>query len=185
MAEKPKKSLFVVDMLKDFMSKQVYPKAKLPVEPSKEIIDSVKKAIEYARRKGIPIFYLNDSHDEDDPEFQEWPKHCVKGTEGAEVIDELKPRPEDYIIKKRTYDGFTNPNLERSLHELGVREIYETGVVADICILETGKSALRKGYSVSVIKECVSGLKSQEEGLEELEKAGIEIITLEELIKLI
>jgi nicotinamidase-related amidase len=33
--------------------------------------------------------------------------HAIKGTEGAQVIAELKPdEAKDYIVEKRTYSGF-------------------------------------------------------------------------------
>src|SRR5262249_61058178 len=43
------------------------------------------------------------------------PTNCVKGTEGAEVINELKPGPDDYIVTKVRSSAFHETKLETLL----------------------------------------------------------------------
>lgn len=174
------KALFVIDMLKDFMSEEIYGDAKLPVEPSKEIVDEVEEAVKIARENEVRVFYVNDAHEEGDEEFEEWSEHCMKGTEGAEVLGRIAPRGNDYVIEKKTHDGFSNSKLNGRLQELNVGEIYEVGVVTDICVLETGKTGVEHGYDMKAIREAVSGLEERDGGLEDLEDAGIEVVSLEE-----
>lgn len=50
---------------------------------------------------------MNDAHLPNlDKEFEIWPVHAVVDTKGAEVIDELKPKESDYVVRKRKYSVF-------------------------------------------------------------------------------
>lgn len=175
------KAVFVVDMLKDFMPESIYSEAALPVEPAKQVIEPIKEFIEEAREEDVPVFYLNDSHWEEDPEFEEWGEHCVKGTEGAEVIEELKPEEEDIVIEKPKYSGFSNSRLKKDLEERDIDEVYIIGVVTHVCVLETAKDALKNGLETYVVKECVSGTNSRKHGLEKVKENGIDLISREEI----
>ena len=152
-----KRALLIIDMLNDF----ILPGSPLEIPAARNIIASIKSVLNKARRKGIPIIYLCDQHQADDPEFQVWPPHAVKGTEGAEVVSELKPQPGDHIIVKTSYSGFFETKLESLLRRLGVDELILTGVVTNICILYTGAEAYMRGYRVSVSEEQVAALDEE------------------------
>ncbi|MDH5715707.1 MAG: cysteine hydrolase [Candidatus Aminicenantes bacterium] len=152
-----KRALLIIDMLNDF----ILPGSPLEVPQARSIIPHIKRELNNARREGIPVIYLCDQHQADDPEFQVWPPHAVKGTEGAEVVSELKPQPGDYIIVKTSYSGFFETELDSLLRRLGVNELILTGVVTNICILYTGADAYMRGYRVSVSEEQVAALDEE------------------------
>lgn len=41
-----------------------------------------------------------------------FPVHCVKGTEGSKIIDELEVKPSDKIICKRRDSAFYSTDLD-------------------------------------------------------------------------
>ena len=94
--------MLVIDMLNDF----VLPGAPLEVPSARRIVPAIEKRIETARRRGVTVIYVCDAHAEDDAEFEIWGRHAVKGTEGAEVIAELRPAPDDIVLAKTTYSAF-------------------------------------------------------------------------------
>ena len=57
-----------------------------------------------ARKNDVPVVYSIDAHYPQDVEVvRKWGNHAIKGTEGAQVIAELKPEEcKDYIVEKRT-----------------------------------------------------------------------------------
>ncbi len=146
-------ALLVVDMLNDFTLDD----APLKVEENKKIIPNIKKLIENERNKSH-IIYVCDAHSENDVEFEIWPKHCVKKTKGAEIVDELKPKDSDFIVEKTTYDGFYNTVLDELLKNLGVTRLIITGCVSNICILHTASSAVLRRYDVEIPINCISSL---------------------------
>ena len=152
------KAFIIIDMLNDF----VQPGAPLEVPKARDIIPHIKKRVEEARNKGIPIIYLCDHHQPDDKEFNVWLAHAVKSTEGAEIVDELKPHEEDYAVPKISYSAFYNTALEELLNKLKSDELIITGVVTNICILYTAMDALARGYKVDVPEDSVAALNQED-----------------------
>jgi nicotinamidase-related amidase len=149
-----KKALLINDMLNDFL----LPGAPLEVPRGRDIVPSLKERINQARKERIPVIYICDSHSRDDEEFRHWPPHAVAGTDGARIIDELKPQSEDYIIEKTRYSGFYKTQLDSMLKRLGIEELIITGLMTNICILYTAVDAQMRGYSVIIPTDSVAEL---------------------------
>lgn len=146
------RALLVIDMLKDF----VHEDGALPVEGAAKLIPKINAEIKKFRGRGEPVIFIADSHAPDDKEFEIWPKHCVKGSDGAEVIEGLDKKDEDEVIAKTTYSAFYNTGLEEVLKDKGVTELILTGVLTDICVMHTAADAAMRGYGVRVLKDCVA-----------------------------
>ena len=153
------KALVVVDMVNDFVS----PDGSLYVSNTANIIEPIKAKIKGAKDAGIPVIFVNDSHEEDDREFKVWPKHCVKNTEGAKVVKDLMISEGNTHVDKTTYSGFYETRLDKVLKEAGVEEITLVGCVTNICILHTASDAILRGYKVTVPRDCVAGLDKADE----------------------
>mgnify|MGYP001618900364 FL=1 len=156
----PEEALLIIDMLNDF----VLEGAPLEVPETRKIIPVIKKEISEARAKGIPVIYICDAHDKNDKEFSKfgWPAHAVKGTKGAQVVDELIPQPNDIIIEKTTYSGFYNSRLDKILKKLGVKNLRLTGCVTHICVMFTASDAVLRDYKVMVVENGVAGLAKED-----------------------
>lgn len=148
-----KKALLVIDMLNDFIREE----GKLYIgKRGEKIILPIQRQLKYFREKDNPVFYICDCHRFDDKEFKLFPSHCVSGTKGAEIIEELKPAHNDFIIHKRRYSGFFQTDLDISLREKGISEIELVGVCTNICVLYTAASARMLDYKVTVLKDAVA-----------------------------
>ena len=156
----PEEALLIIDMLNDF----VLEGAPLEVPETRKIIPVIKKEISRARAKGISVIYICDAHDKNDKEFSKfgWPAHAVKGTKGAQVVDELIPQPNDIIIEKTTYSGFYNSRLDKILKKLGVKNLRLTGCVTHICVMFTASDAVLRDYKVMVVENGVAGLAKED-----------------------
>jgi nicotinamidase-related amidase len=129
--------ILVIDMQNDFV------KGKLKCERAARIVPNIKLLLDNARGRDIPIFYCIDAHlPKDTYEMNLWGPHAMKGTEGANVIDELKPfAGRDYIVPKRTYSAFDGTGLNRALNGLydgkGANALIITGLHTNICDIHT------------------------------------------------
>jgi nicotinamidase-related amidase len=155
-----KEALLVIDMLNDF----VLPGAPLEVPDTRRVIKNIQQELNSARASGRPVIYVCDAHAPDDREFAKfgWPAHAVHGTKGAEVIDELAPRPGDAVVHKNTYSGFYNTSLDDVLKKLGVDSLRLTGCVTHICIMVTASDAVLREYEVSVVEDGVAGIAQED-----------------------
>ncbi len=152
-------ALLVVDMQKDFC----YESGALYIgDHVRRIFDPLRRTIELAREKEVPVIFTQDWHREDDSEFKIWPKHCLAGSEGAEIIEELDPKPSDYYVKKRRYSAFFSTDLDLTLRELGVKSLVVCGVVTNICVLHTVADAVMRGYDVIVLEDCTAALTKED-----------------------
>ncbi len=155
-----REALLVIDMLNDF----VLEGAPLEVPDTRKIVPVIKDEIDKARAAGNPVIYICDAHAPDDKEFKKfgWPAHAVKGTWGAEVVEELKPGKEDIVIRKTTYSGFYGTDLDETLKRLGVDSLRLTGDVTHICVLFTASDAVLRDYTVTVVEDGVAGLSKED-----------------------
>ncbi len=158
---KDKKALLIIDMLNDFVGEG----APLEVPSTRTIIPHLKEEINEARKEGLPIIYICDTHQEHDKEFvkMNWPVHAIKGTTGSEVIEDLEQKDEDIFIEKTTYSAFYNTDLDKILKELEINVLRITGTVTHICILFTAAEGGIRGYDVEVPSNCVAGLDENDE----------------------
>lgn len=147
------KAVIVIDMLNEFIYGNKN-KLLINLNQRKKLISNIKKVISLAHKKNIPIIYSNLVLTGNEPITKVIGNCCIKGTEGAEIIPELKPTKKDYISEKKGYDGFFKSNLEKLLRKLKVKEIYLVGIQTDCCVRETGVTAAHLGFDVFVIEDC-------------------------------
>ena len=149
-----KTALLLSDMLIDFVS----PKGKLFVPDTRKTIVPIRSLLGKARTSGVMIVYIQDWHRPDDPEFSIWGLHAVQDTRGIAIIPELAPAPEDFIVRKRTYDPFFSTDLDLLLRQKGIQNLVISGTVANICVLHAAGSAALRGYQVVVAVDTISAL---------------------------
>lgn len=170
-----KKALLVIDMLNDF----VKPDGALYIgEAAQRVAKEVEAIIDKARQEGMPVIYICDNHRADDAEFNMFKPHCVKGTKGAEIVEELAPQPGDYIIPKRRYSAFFGTDLDATLREMGVSELVLVGVCTNICVLYTAADARMLNYDVTVVRNAVASFSQEahEFALKEMESTlGVKV----------
>ncbi len=149
-----KTAVIVVDMQNDF----VKPEGRLHVPKAMETVEPIRRLLDKARRAGARVFYTQDTHYDDDPEYGIWGEHVRYGTWGWQIIDELKPQPGDIVIVKTRYDGFYGTPLDDLLRVYGIEYTVIVGTVANICVLHTAASAALRWYKVVVPVDGISAL---------------------------
>lgn len=187
---------FDVDTQIDFL----YPAGALYVPGAERIVPIVARLNRFAAERGIPVISTTDAHAEDDPEFRQWPPHCVKGTLGQRKPEEtlLEPRlvvpsnPGEFsvegaaqiILEKQALDCFTNPNLPAILDRLGGERAVVYGVVTEYCVRACALGLLARGRAVEIVTDAIQTLKEEDgrRALEEIQAAGGRLTKLEEVL---
>ncbi len=147
-------AVVIVDMLHDF----VY--GKIKCDRALPIIPRTGGLADAARSSGIPVLYANDSHTRKDFEIHRWGEHAMRGSRGAKVISELRPRKRDVEIPKTTYSSFFNTRLERELKRTydgkGSNTLVLSGLHTDCCVRHTCADAFFRGYESIVAEDAVN-----------------------------
>ena len=150
------KALVIVDMLNDF----ILPDGALYCGPTASaIVGPVKELLEQARANKNLIIYLCDAHKENDLEFNRFPKHCVKDTPGAQIIDELTPDTQtnrELLVRKTRYSGFYGTILGYILEANKVEEAIVCGVCTSICVHDTVGGLANRDIKVKIVENAVA-----------------------------
>lgn len=193
-----------VDTQADFM----LPGGKLYVPGAERLIPNLKRLTDAGRENRV--FIIGDAcvHTADDPEFQQFPPHCVKGTPGAEIIPETRadrifvvpnrrgaPIPQDLsvyqqvILEKQTLNVFDNPNTPILLERVARftdpdAEIFVFGVVTEYCVRLAAKGLLERGRRVALVQDAIETLKREDgpKAIAELTAAGARLVTTEDAL---
>ncbi len=174
------RALLIIDLQNDFAR----PGGALYFEGAETIIPFILgKVLEY-KKEGLPIITTQDWHQQDDLEFQRFGKHCVAGSEGAELVKELLVELQDYqeyySVKKRRFSAFFETNLDELLKELGIQEIDVCGLVTNICVLHTVEELCNRDIVVRVWEK---GVKSYDSGEHEWALKHMERILGAQVVK--
>ena len=169
--------LWDVDTQVDFM----LPEGKLYVPGAEETAAAMRRLVEGARAAGIPHVASADDHELTDPEISDapdfettYPPHCLRGTRGARKVPEteqddpvpigLDSLPErwlkgrEFLLLKKHFDVFTNPNTEGLLERLDPDEVIVFGVATDVCDDAAIRGLLERGRRVRFVEDAARGL---------------------------
>jgi len=171
---------FDVDTQNDFM----LPAGALYVPGAERIIGAVARLNRWAAEHGIPVVSTTDAHAENDPEFSQWPAHCVAGTAGQrKPLGTLLGGSGQVIVEKQALDCFTSPELPGVLERLGADRYVVYGVVTEYCVRLAALGLLKTGANVKVVADAVVGLNEADaaRALDEIQRAGGRLTTVAEV----
>ena len=87
----------------------------------------------------------------------------VKGTWGAEIVDDMTPEEGDIVIEgKRGFDAFASTNLDFILRSKGITTIALGGFLTNCCVESTMRTGYEKGYQVYTLTDCVAATSIEE-----------------------
>ena len=173
-------AFFDVDTQLDFVA----PAGALYVPGAERIVPAVARLNRWAAAHGIPLISTMDAHAENDPEFQRWPPHCVKGTLGQRKPEATRVSGAAQIVfEKTTVDVFAERGIASVLERIGAQRYVVYGVVTEICVRLAALGLLKTGKPVTVVRDAVQCLDvaQAEAFFEELHRAGGGLTTLAEI----
>lgn len=139
-----KPAIIVVDMLKD------------AVKPfSLEIAPAINQLTRQARKRSMPVIFAMDSFLPGDFIFGgKMKEHCLRGTNGAEVMDQIEQSDQDIYLPKRRFSAFFKTDLDQTLKLYNVDAVAITGINTHWCVLNTAFDALALDFRTYIISDC-------------------------------
>ena len=190
-------ALVVVDMLYDFIDGSLAcQNAESAVKETLKFIDSQTKGHggeDYEILDTFPILFVCDHHPEDHSSFKEqggtWPAHCVAGTHGGSIHNDLAPYAcEELTFNKgcdketEQYSGFEGMNnADQSLGEIlelmDTTDVYVCGIATEYCVRNTAEDLAKAGFNVHLLKDCLAYVahEGHVKALEDMASEGISI----------
>lgn len=147
--------LLVVDLLNDFMNPEG---ALFCGHQARVIIPVIRSLIDEFAGNGEQVIYLRDAHAREDKEFELFPPHSIKGTWGSEIIKELEPAGKAMVVDKTRFSGFFGNNLAEILADLKPDEVWVTGVLTSICVMDTTGDLRNRDYATVIAVDGVADI---------------------------
>ncbi len=189
-----------VDVQADFM----LPGGKLYVPGAEKLLPNIRKLTDAARQDEVFLVSHGCFHAPNDPEFAQFPPHCLKGTPGAEFVPEaLADRvvrvenrasgnlPSDLskyqqiVLEKQTLDIFESHHADALVERLGdAPEFVVFGVVTEYCVSCAAKGLLARKRRVAVVRDAIETLDPAvgAKTISELQSLGARVVTTEEAL---
>jgi nicotinamidase/pyrazinamidase len=186
-----------VDTQADFM----LPDGKLYVPGAENLLPNVSRLVDQAREGRVLLISHGCIHLEGDPEFNQFPAHCLRDTPGSEFVPHAladkvltvsnthdSGLPEDIfahqqiLLEKDTLDVFQSLHAKALIERLDPNaEIFMFGVVTEICVRLAARGLLEEGRRVSIVEDAIATLNPAEgqRALDELRKLGAKLVTTE------
>jgi nicotinamidase-related amidase len=159
-------------LLQDLQNELI--KGSRPVVPlsGAELVARCQKLLTKARAVGMPVIYVRVSRR---PDLRDVPRpplgtpsgtpgapSLVEGTEGAAIVAELAPRPEDIVVTKHTTSPFHTTDLGVYLRRFGITTLILTGYSTTGVVEGTLRDARDYDYDCVVVRDCCAAATVQE-----------------------
>lgn len=187
-----------IDTQVDFMD----PRGKLYVPGAEELEPNLERLTRYALERGIPLVATLDTHVPGDPEFADFPPHCIRGTagfgkiapttvEGMRLVHfEDNPLVLDLRLDypgfmKPGFSAFANPLFGPYVGRFTGHEFIVYGVATDYCVKASAMGLVKAGFTVAIVEDAVKPV-ARESGLaalRELASAGVRFVKTAEVVQ--
>jgi nicotinamidase-related amidase len=204
-------ALLTIDTQNDF----TLPSSPFQIAGTVEIVPKMRQVLDAFRSLCKPIIHVIRIYNSDGSNVdlcriravaELGKKLVIAGTNGAELVDELKPfsspssssskvrldtelllkgeaqqvAKREWIIYKPRWGAFYSTSLENHLHKLNVNTVVICGCNFPNCPRTTVYEASERDFRVVLIKDATSKVYGQ--GLQELENIGVELMTSDECV---
>jgi len=159
-------------LLQDLQNELI--KGSRPVVPlsGAALLANCQRLLAKARAVGMPVIYVRVSRR---PDLRDAPRPplgtppgasaapgLIEGSEGAAIVAELAPRPEDVIITKHTTSPFHTTDLGVYLRRFGVSTLLLTGYSTTGVVEGSLRDARDQDYDCVVVRDCCAAATVQE-----------------------
>ncbi len=193
--------LWQVDLQRDF----ILPGGALYVQGAERLLPNIRRLVDLARSRRAFLISSACQHTPSDPEFSEFPPHCLRGTPGAELLPEARagklytvPNEHSFIppgdlleceqvlFEKQNINVFTNPHVGATVDRFPRdTEFIVFGVVTEYCVQMAANGLLDRGRRTAVVVDAIETLNKDvgQRTLSQLAARGARLIHTDEVCR--
>ena len=177
-------ALVLIDMQHDFLTKGGFGDILgNDVTKLRHIIPNLQNVLNFSRNNGLEIIHTIESHDSisnthihrskllgdrapplgkrigDMTTYENGTKGriLIKDYYGCQIIPQLTPNNNEYIVNKTGKSAFYNTNLDNYLKKKNISHLIIGGVTTEVCVQTTSRDANDHGYEICVLEDgCAS-----------------------------
>jgi biuret amidohydrolase len=156
------------------------------------VVFVAKRLIDCARRSGVRVVYARVAFANGHRDLvaniplldMVVQRQCLlDGTSAAEIIDELEPQADDWVVTNTKVSAFAASDLDGRLRAAGIDTVVLFGVATNLCVESTGRAAGDLGYRVVIVSDACEAATDRAHGatLESFAVLG-EVATADEVL---
>lgn len=134
-------------------------------------IEHTQAVLKASRKNGVLIVYVNASHRPGYPEVPTSPAPIfrnvaasgahIRGSQGAEVIEQLKPRDDEIVVYNYSPSAFYYTELDLILRNKGITDLVLSGLATNWAVETTARDGACQGYFIYTLKDCCNSLSDE------------------------
>ncbi len=189
-----------IDTQRDFIE----PSGALYVPGAEHIVPNLHSLMQAAARAAVPVLSSADDHPKGDPEFADFPPHCLRGTRGQEKLPEtllerritIEPGSQvsnwrnvlesndQIIFTKTTFSLWSNPAATGLLEHVDITQFIVFGVATEYCVRDSVLGLLKRDRRVVVVEDAIRPVSEEtgQRALEEMTGAGATLARTADII---
>jgi nicotinamidase-related amidase len=157
LVDKSKTALVVIDLQKGIMGRQTAPYA-----PEVVVRNAAALAAAF-RENGMPVFLVRvtpspDRKDALRPIADAAMPAQIPPPDWAEIVPEMEPKQDDFVITKRQWGAFYGTDLDLQLRRRGLATIVLCGIATEFGVESTARDAYERGYEQVFARDAMAGL---------------------------
>lgn len=172
-------ALIIIDMQVDFCAPGGWvDQLGEDVSNTRSVIESIRDALEVARKAGITVIHTREGHKPDLSDLhanKQWRTRVhglgigdmgksgrilVQGEPGWQIIPELEPVEGELIIDKPGKSSFHRTELAGELEKRGITRLVVTGVTSDCCVQSTLRDGFEYGIECVLLEDCTAAVET-------------------------
>lgn len=152
--EKHNSALIVLDMQDYFLN----PQSHAFVPSSEYIIPNVNGLVKLFTNNNMPVVFTRHINDESNIGMmsQWWKGRLERANTLSEISDKMNKPNHAKMIEKSQYDAFHNTELDGILKRKNVNTLVITGVMTNLCVETTARSAFVNGFVPVIPIDCTA-----------------------------
>jgi nicotinamidase-related amidase len=133
----------------------------------KPVIQNIRALLDRFRRANGKIIHIQSVRPKDHPEFTFFGKEysLIEDSPAVEFVEELKPHPDEIVVKKYSHDCFYQTTMEEQLEKLDLRScrdhIVVTGIGSNNCVYHAVIGFHIRNYWVYVPEDCIHASRAE------------------------
>jgi nicotinamidase-related amidase len=165
-------AMLVIELQNDLAHASISEKRTLPgalarAVAKRDLLPRLASLLDDCRRAGVTVVYATKERHPSIPQRWTTPVQgaggpepiLVPGTWGAQVVDEIKPQPEDIVINRYiSIDPSHGSTLWAVLANLGIDTIVCAGISTTLAVEGTVRAAANRGIRCVVVEDCCASV---------------------------
>jgi nicotinamidase-related amidase len=132
------------------------------------VVPNIQRLLAHFRSRGLAVVYLTiGSTVSDYSDLGEHVRAFARavgnraGQREHDVLDELRPLPNEPVLNKTTVGGFASSSLEAVLRALGCRSLAIVGVSTNSCVETTARDAADRGFRCVLVEDGCAAARAE------------------------